>query len=169
MAQLSDGRVILSARNSAAVNRRAVAFSLDGATDWSETVYVGELLEPGCMAGLVSHSIGNKGNESMLLFSNPYTTDRAHRDRRNLTIKASYDDGRTWPVSRLLQPGPSAYSDLAVLPDGTVLCFYESGHPMSARKYNRPWAYACLVVARFDLDWLTGNETPHHGESRIRK
>jgi len=29
-------------------------------------------------------------------------------------IKLSYDEARTWSVSKTLEPGPSAYSDLAV-------------------------------------------------------
>ena len=169
VAELADGRVILTARNSDPRHRRAVTFSPDGATDWSRVVFVEELLEPGCMAGLFSCPIGNNGSESMLLFANPHTTKRAHQDRENLTIKASYDDGRTWPVSKMLQPGPSAYSDLAVLPDGTVLCFYESGSPRSPRKYKRPWAYSCLTVARFNLDWLTSGEVPRLRKSPIRE
>jgi sialidase-1 len=72
----------------------------------------------------------------------------------NVTIKLSEDGGRTWPVSRVLQPGPSAYSDLAVLPDGTVLCFYESGDPDNPRKQGRRWAYSFLTLARFHPDWL---------------
>ncbi len=152
VAELSDGRVILTARNSDSSSRRAVTISGDGVSDWSPVRFVDELLEPGCMAGLVRHSAGS---QSMLLFSNPHTTKRPHKERKNLTIKASYDDGRTWPIGRLLQSGPSAYSDLAVLPDGTILCFYESGTPKSSRKYNRPWQYSCLVVARFGLDCLT--------------
>lgn len=155
--ELDNGRVILSARNSAPQDRRAVAFSSDGATGWSATVFVPELLEPGCMAGLVSHPGTARVPSPLLLFSNPHTTDRAHRDRRNLTVQLSRDHGRTWPVSRLLQPGPSAYSDLAVLPDGTILCFYESGRPGSDRP-NRPWQYACLTMARFDLVWLVNRQ-----------
>ncbi|UCD52164.1 MAG: exo-alpha-sialidase [Phycisphaerales bacterium] len=111
----------------------------------------------GCMAGLVSH----RGTAPMpgpwLLFSNPQTTDRAHRDRRDLTIQLSRDHGRTWPVKRLLQSGPSAYSDLAVPPDGTILCFYESGRAGSDPP-NRPWQYACLTMARFDLAWLVNGQ-----------
>jgi sialidase-1 len=156
-AELGNGKVILSARNSAPQNRRAAAFSSDGATGWSPTVFVPELLEPGCMAGLVSHPGMAQVPGPLLLFSNPHTTDRAHRDRRDLTIQVSRDDGRTWPVSRLLQPGPSAYSDLAVLPDGTILCFYESGRPGSDRP-NRPWQYACLTMARFDLAWILNGQ-----------
>lgn len=66
---------------------------------------------------------------TVLLSSNPHTTDCRHSCRMDVTIKLSRDDGRTWPVSKLRHAGPSAYSDLAVLPDGTILCFYESGPP----------------------------------------
>jgi sialidase-1 len=45
-------------------------------------------------------------------------------------------------VNKSIEAGPSAYSDLAVLPDGTVLCLYEKGSD--------------IVAARFNLEWLTG-------------
>jgi sialidase-1 len=154
VAELSDGGVILTARNSAPSNRRAVAFSKDGAIGWSKTEFAAELLEPGCMAGMVDYPPTGTTKRHLLLFSNPHTTERRHSARRNVTIKVSYDDGRTWPVSKTLEHGPSAYSDLAVLPDGTVLCFYESGRPGSDRPH-REWAYACLRLARFNLEWLT--------------
>ena len=61
--------------------------------------------------------------------------------RENLAIKLSRDDGETWPVNKTLEAGPSAYSDIAVLADGTVLCLYEKGTD--------------IVAARFNLEWLT--------------
>jgi sialidase-1 len=77
----------------------------------------------------------------------------------DVTIKLSEDGGRAWPVSKVLQPGPSGYSDLAVLPDGTILCFYESGDPHLPKKNGRRWAYSFLTVARFNLEWLmSGND-----------
>jgi len=59
-------------------------------------------------------------------------------------------------VHRLLRAGPSAYSDLAVLPDGRVICVYESGLPGVQPKDTkpRPWAYACIAASAFDLPWL---------------
>jgi sialidase-1 len=98
------------------------------------------------MASLVAYP----AQPGTLLFSNPHTVarDAAGREipgdkgkRENLAIKLSRDDGRTWPVSRTLDAGPSAYSDLAVLPDGTVLCLYEKAND--------------IVAARFTLEWLT--------------
>jgi sialidase-1 len=152
-AELSDGRVMLSAKNSFPENRRAVSVSPDGATGWSKTEFVDELLEPGCMASMISHPGTEQTEGPVLLFSNPDTTDKPHSKRRNVTVKMSQDDGRTWPVSKIIEQGPSAYSDLAVMPDGTVLCFYESGRPGSDRP-DRPWQYACLRMARFNLEWL---------------
>ncbi len=155
IAELPDGCVLVTARNSDPRNRRVAAWSGDGTTGWSKPEFIQDLLEPGCMAGIVSHPGTASGQRPFLLFSNPDTTKRAHKDRLNVTVKLSADGGRTWPVSKVLQPGPSAYSDLAVLPDGTVLCFYESGDPESPRKNGRPWAYSFLTLARFHPDWLT--------------
>ena len=67
--------------------------------------------------------------------------------RVNLTVRTSTDGGRTWPVARLLHEGPAAYSSLARLPDGTILCLYEGGGK-TFRDFIR--------LARFDLDWLLG-------------
>jgi sialidase-1 len=161
IAALPDGRVLVTARNSDPRSRRMAAYSTNGATGWSKPEFIVDLLEPGCMAGIVSHPGTGARAKPSLLFSNPDTTERAHKDRLNVTIKLSEDGGRTWPVSKVLQPGPSAYSDLAVLPGGTMLCFYESGDPETPRKTGRPWAYSFLTLARFNLDWLTStNQTP---------
>ena len=54
-AELSDGSVLISARNTDARNRRLLAVSPNGATDWSKPRFAEELLEPGCAAGLVRH------------------------------------------------------------------------------------------------------------------
>lgn len=154
VAELSDGRVMLSARNADRRNRRVVAISADGATGWSQPRFLEDVFEPGCMAGLVRHP-GIPGRDGpWLLHSSPRTTKREHRERKDVTIHASRDDGRTWPVRRLLHAGPGAYSDLAVLPDGTVLCLYESGKPGETRR-DGEWAYARLTLARFGLDWLS--------------
>ena len=156
LAELSDGRVTLTARNSDPRNRRLSAVSLDGATAWSEPRLIDDLPEWGCMAGFVRHPGTDAFPGPLLLHSAPDTDYRAHSARRDLTVWASRDDGLTWPVHRLLRAGPSAYSDLAVLPDGRVICVYESGLPGVQPKDTkpRPWAYACIAASAFDLPWL---------------
>ncbi len=147
VAELSDGRVLLAARSESVPNRKLLLTSRDGASGWSVPRFHPELLEPICMAGLLSVP----GRPGTLLFSNPATVglDGQGRERPNsrgkrerLTIRMSSDDGATWPISRVLEPGKSAYSDLAALPDGTILCFCEVD--------NR------LRLARFSLEWLEG-------------
>jgi sialidase-1 len=154
IAELSDGSVLVTARNTDAHNRRMLAMSPNGATEWSKPLLADELLEPGCMAGLVSHPGDGSTDRPWLLYSSPNTVDRSHQARRDVTIHVSKDDGKTWPIQKRLHAGPSAYSDLAVLPNGNILCFYEQGIEQRFGDHGRPWAYRYLAVARFDLEWL---------------
>jgi sialidase-1 len=137
--QLAAGGVMLNIRTPSPQNRRAIVTGKDGATGWSQPRFQGDLPDPICFASLVRF-------KKLLLFSNPDNLTRvdgrdiASKDRKNLTVRISYDEGASWPVKKTLEPGPSAYSDLAVLRDGTILCFYEA-----ARQ---------LVLARFNLDFI---------------
>ena len=144
--ELSDGRVMLVSRSVSKANRKIVTTSPDGARNWSAPVFHQQLWEPICMASIIAHP----SKPGTLLFSNPHTlklekdgseTPAGRGKRENLSIKLSRDDGKTWPVNKTLDPGKAAYSDLAVLPDGTVLCLYE--------------ADIHIVCARFNLEWVT--------------
>jgi sialidase-1 len=64
-------------------------------------------------------------------------------------VRLSNDDGATWPVSRTIHPGPSAYSSLAVLPDQTIACLFEGGEGSPYEK---------IILARFPLSWLLGSD-----------
>jgi sialidase-1 len=79
-----------------------------------------------------------------VLFANP-----ASGTRDTLTIRLSVDGARNWVASRVIEPGPAAYCDLAVTGGGSILCMYETG---SIRPYDR------LVLARFDLGWVTSRD-----------
>ena len=57
-----------------------------------------------------------------LLFANP-----AAPKRERLTVRMSDDEGATWSVGRVVHEGPSAYSSLAALPDGTIGLLFEQG------------------------------------------
>ncbi len=159
IAQLADGRVMLNIRSESRQHRRAVAFSDDGATKWTKPVFDDKLLEPICMASLCRLSEKPASDRNRLLFANPNNLERADgkaapgvgRDRKNLTVKLSYDEGKTWEVSRVLEEGFSGYSDLAVGPDGMIYCFYERGSTdgKSSTRTGR------LTVARFNLEWLS--------------
>jgi sialidase-1 len=163
VAQLADARVMLNVRSESKPNRRLVTTSKDGATGWSRPRFDEALLEPICMASMVRLSEKPASDKNRLLFANPNNLDRADgkeapgkpRDRKNLSFKLSYDEGETWPVNKVLEPGFSGYSDLAVARDHTIFCFYERGGSdgRSGARTGR------LTVARFNLEWLTdGND-----------
>ncbi len=164
--ELSDERVMITARNTDAQNRRMVSVSANGVSDWTQPVFADQLLEPGCMAGIVYYpgqqtakDLSSEPSPRSLLFSGLNMTEREHHARRDLTVRVSYDDGQTWPVSRCLQSGPSAYSDLAVASDGTILCFFESGMQKPKVKRKRDWAYARLTLARFNMAWIDADSS----------
>jgi sialidase-1 len=157
--QLADGRTLLNIRSESKEHRRAVSFSQDGATKWSKIQFEEALLEPVCMASIIRVSDKKTGGKDRIAFANPDNLTRKDgnekpemsRDRINLAVKLSYDEGRTWTVNKRLEEGFSGYSDLAVAKDGTILCFYERGSTdaKSSTKTGR------LTVARFNLEWLT--------------
>jgi len=143
-AELADGRVMLVSRTVAKPNRKLVAYAADGATGWTKPAFHADLWEPVCMASLTTLA----GPSPALLFSAPrrVALDKAGQEvpggrgkRENLTVMLSVDDGRTWPVSRTLEAGPSAYSDLGSH-GAKIFCLYEGS--------------AGIRLARFDLGWL---------------
>lgn len=141
LTELSDGRVMLVTRSLSKANRKVVTIGPDGASRWEKPAFHDQLWEPRCMASIASHP----SRPGTLLFSNPHTLPAepgGKSARENLSIKLSRDDGRTWPVNRTLDAGPSAYSDLAMLAEGRVLCLYEARND--------------IRIARFDLAWLEG-------------
>ena len=166
--ELADGRVMLNVRSESQSHRRLVTVSPDGATQWSTPRFDEALLEPICMASIVRYSRQESEGtgKNRILFANPHHLDRADgksqpgagRDRKNLAIKLSYDEGTTWPVHKSLEPGFfSGYSDMAVLPDGKILCFYERGATDGKTIYKTK----LLTLARLNLEWLTdGKDQP---------
>jgi sialidase-1 len=58
---------------------------------------------------------------AFLVFSNPASREA----RRQLTLRLSRDEGKTWPVSREIYAGSSAYSCLAPLANGRIAVLFE--------------------------------------------
>lgn len=171
--ELADGRVMLNVRSESLKHRRLVTVSADGASGWSTPKFDDALLEPICMASIVRYSTKPAGDKNRILFANPHNLTRLDgkeeegksRDRKNISIKVSYDEGETWEVNKVLEPSYSAYSDLAVLPDGTILCLYETGRKSDTEK-KKSTSYAGLTLARFNMEWVTdGRDVPQASTS----
>ncbi|MGD9646059.1 MAG: exo-alpha-sialidase [Pirellulales bacterium] len=129
VAELADGELLINMRNYLARDggqpdrggMRTVARSSDGGQTWSGFDVDRALVEPVCQASLIGVPWPDESNKVVLYFANPATRNK----RERMTVRASYDGGRTWPVSRVVDPGSAAYSSLAVLPDARVALLYE--------------------------------------------
>ncbi len=119
VAELPDGKLLLNMRNYDRTQKsRKISFSEDGGLNWSAIQSDTALIEPICQASLLFTEENN-----MLWFLNP----SSETARVNMTLKASHDFGKTWKIARVLNPGPSAYSDLTLINPNTLGCLYEGG------------------------------------------
>lgn len=144
--ELSDGSVMINTRNESKKHQRLISISKDGISNWSKPAFNEALYEPICMASIIAGS-----KKGQLIFSNPAGEGQMQGKpaRRNLTIRVSKDDGKTWPTKKLLEAGIAGYGDLAILPSGQLLCFYECGGINEQQTFT-----ASLRLARFDPDWI---------------
>ena len=151
--ELADGRLMMNSRNQSFTNEertgyRAIAFSADGGETWTPPQPDAHLGDPQVQASLIRYSWPGEGNPGRLLFSNPAPPISRERGQRlRMTVRSSLDDGRTWPVARLIHEGPAAYSSLARLHDGSVGLLYEAGSE---------GPYEAIQLARFSIGWLDG-------------
>lgn len=131
--ELSDGSIMLNMRSNknktdtGSTNGRAIAVTKDLGETWEQHPSSrGGLIEPTCMASIIRHDyVENGKQQSVLLFSNPDSKTTRHR----MTIKVSYDDGKTWVNSKkiLLDEGKSrGYSCLTSIDNNTIGILYES-------------------------------------------
>jgi len=145
VAELADGTLLLNMRGMAG-NARKVARSPDGGATWSKVTEDPALIESRCQGSLQVYTDTLTSDKNRLLFSNP-----ASLKRENMTVRLSYDEGRTWAAAKTIHAGPAAYSCMTVLSDLTAACLYECGDQK---------AYEKITFARFNLEWLTdGRDT----------
>lgn len=136
--ELDDGRLYMNARSRMGKRRRAFCFSADGGQTWSPIRNDPGMPERSCQGSTLRLGPG--------LIGVAHPVDE--QARRVLTVRASRDECRTWPLSRVVDAGAAAYSDMVVNRRGEVLVAYESRQ------------YQAITVARFNLAWLTAADNP---------
>lgn len=177
LVELSDGSLLYTARRSyfpedeAFRSERLFFRSRDGGESWSDPSYLSTIPDGpryrgeqrrganynghfGMLSGLTRLPIRDR---DVLIYSN---ADHDGHERIRLTLWASFDGGKTWPIKRLVHQGPSAYSSLtAGRPDtdsqGWIYLQYEYG--------EGDQQYVGCQLARFNLSWLLQGESTGDG------
>ncbi|MCL8007117.1 glycoside hydrolase [Gelidibacter japonicus] len=136
--ELADGTLMINAR----VNGKGMRYvhtSTDGGKTWT-TEEAPELIDPGCNANIIRYTAIEDGyRKNRLLFSNA----KSEKGRVNMTVRISYDEGKTWSEGKTIYEGPSAYSDMTILANGDIGLFFEQDE------------YTKNPFVSFSLDWLT--------------
>ncbi|MFF5973555.1 exo-alpha-sialidase [Streptomyces sp. NPDC012769] len=172
VAETVDGSVYVNARNSeptrcATNEHRLATTSADGGATFATPFAPVPNLDTAPVFGslLRLHARDRDGKPDRLLYSG---TSRlgpsALEDRRELAIRSSYDEGRTWQtVGTLVSAGRTGYSDLTLLDGGSLGVLYETG-------VNVP--HAGIVFTAFDETAMDGARTelrrPRTADTRTR-
>lgn len=143
--ELADGTLMINSRVNG-IGMRYIHTSTDNGNTWTSKPDT-QLIDPGCNASIIRYSSINEGaDKNRLIFSNLNSKDA----RENLTVKISYDEGKTWSKGKTIYSGSSAYSSMTILKNGDIGLFFEKDD------------YTKNVFVSFSLAWLTD------GNNRIK-
>jgi hypothetical protein len=126
----------LNGRNFSPIpGHRFFARSINGGNQFNQFGIDENLVEPvtKTWTGVVSSIARVTTNPRRILYSGPADAN----SRANLTLRLSHDEAHSWPVSRVLYAGLSAYSDIAVLNEGQNLAIvFENGEKTFADRIS---------------------------------
>ena len=136
--ELTDGTWVINSR----VHHKGLRImhsSVDEGETWT-TKEEPQLIDPGNNASFIRYTAKEDGyDKDRILFSNA----KMKQGRYNMTVRISYDEGKTWTEGKTIYPGSSAYSSLTILENGDIGVFFEKDN------------YTENVFASFSLEWLT--------------
>ncbi|MBK7375022.1 MAG: exo-alpha-sialidase [Chitinophagaceae bacterium] len=129
-AELSNDRLMMNSRNQRGhIRQRIVSISSDGGATWDTSYFDKNLPDPVCQGSLLN--TGTKKGKNILVFCN--AADTSSRDK--LTLRISFDEGKTWKKNILLAKNEkpykdkrmdfAAYSDIVELDKNKVGVLYE--------------------------------------------
>lgn len=143
----ADGTLLLNIRRAREVKEpyRMTATSADGGMTWSNYSLDRQLTDPRCQSSFIRYTFSNAATKPIVLHCNPANES----ERKQMTIRASDDDAKSWMYSKVLDEGNCAYSSMAVTPDGKIAVIFEAG---------KSGPYEKITFRCFSMDWLTGKK-----------
>jgi sialidase-1 len=118
-AQLTKNSLMMNSRNQTG-HYRVVSLSSDGGATWDTTFVDHHLPDPICEGSLLN--IGTKNQKSILAFCN----NDSKKNRDSLTLRISFDEGKTWPKKFLIDLKNTGYSDVVKLSADKIGVLYEA-------------------------------------------
>ena len=119
--ELSDGRIYLSIRQVAC--QRAKAVSINGYSNWQAYEPVYELIDPICFGSIAAFR--RQGLPHTLVFANCEHSSK----RQNVVVKASVDDGASFPYRLVLDEEQGGYVEVAIDANrGNIYVLYETNY-----------------------------------------
>lgn len=111
LVELADGTVMISVRQG---GQRGYNKSTDGGVTWGTQAKWADISGCACNGDILYV------NKHVMLHSYPNSGSR-----KNLTIKASFDDGKSWSNPYVVCAPGASYSTMDVTKDGDIAIFYE--------------------------------------------
>ena len=124
--ELSNDKLMMNSRNQKGdVRARIISISSDGGASWDTTYFDKNLVDPVNQGSILT--IGKKKGQNIIAFCN---ADDAKR-RDNLTLRISYDEGKTWSKNYRIDKSAdgkndfTAYSDIVLISKKQIGVLYE--------------------------------------------
>ncbi|MBR6990996.1 MAG: exo-alpha-sialidase [Bacteroidales bacterium] len=136
--ELVDGRVLISVRQTGA---RGYNYSSNGGLAWGTQGRWECMKSNACNGDMLRLAATDRGDScNILLHSIPNSMER-----RDVSIYVSYDEGQTWQDPVLLFDGPSVYSSMTLLKNGSVGVLLEENPNGACELWYQNWPREMIV------------------------
>lgn len=137
LVELVDGRVLISVRQNGA---RGYNYSSDGGQSWGSQGRWNQMVTNACNGDIIRYSAVDQGGErNILLHTIPNSMNR-----EKVSVFVSFDEGASWQSPVCLFEGPSVYSSMTILNDGSIGVYLE----------ENPHGACELWYMNFNYKWL---------------
>lgn len=155
--ELNDGTVLISVRRN---GQRGYNKSTDGGQTWGTQGVWPSLSVNACNGDVLEYTCTSEGFEkNRTLHSLP--TNNGSLLREKVSMYISYDEGLTWSNEKQLFNGPSGYSTMVRLDDGTIGLYVEEQTQITPSVTN-------LIFMRFSLKWMTSGKDEYQPAKKNR-
>lgn len=165
LAELPDGRILVSARDQhgSAEGSRAFAISSDGGETFDSSFETDSELYTPVSQGAITSFVNSNGEDRVLFSGGSHP-----RARVVMSIRSSFDGGaswQTWDEGRVINWGNAGYSDITPLSNGKLGMIYETGDEDAYREirfaqFNTAYLDEPNDAAPGIIEHPRGHETP---------